>query len=442
MKNAKLSIFEHVDMRHPANIFVKAQDVDSRNGFVREIRFSDGKSALLKCQSGRTADPLIYEYLVGQFVNEKLAPRFPNFIRTYGCYHFVDPVFYAFMRDMSYSESVSPGKFRQSLVPIGAIKSKQISKAICTEDSKYNSLLIEYVNDAVTFESLLVDKAARKDVSVEIVYLLYQIYFALSCVRELFTHYDLHLENVLLQKCPGNGYYEYHYMEENGTERLSFKSRYMAKLIDYGMSFFSYGRGGGDDNNNHNHDKVGSRKLCENLCMDSVCNRNVGKFENTECGGEYGVKYCRDDMRKPKYNDYHISRLRKNESHDLKLAHQLLPRLLNKNSYLQFFRAHVLTRIEYGKGYNDHGGNNHEYAKWRNEYRNKDIADPREFGTVENVAVENKRPIRNVSEMEYALRQFIKAGGGAGQRRGDVGKGWGAKRGDFYISVRTGYVFK
>ena len=416
--------FDHVDVKAAANVYAKAQEVDSRNGFVREIRFHGENSRLMKCQTSITADPLVYEYLAGMFVNTYLVPRFPNFIQTYGCYRFSDHNFYQFLQNMRDPQRVLPATFRKCLTTVN-VNAANITTEICSQNAKYNCLLLEYVQISTTFEALLKHK---EEAGREVAGLLYQIYFALSRVKDVFTHYDLHMDNVLLQKCPDGGYYDFHYFDDANREKVRFKSQYMAKFIDYGMSYYLDGaRGVGGVG--------GSRGVCESLCREPRCNANVGRYENTECGGEFGVKYCRDDKRKPRYNDYHISRLRKNESHDLKLAHQLLP-YMQGNVTLQRLGVEVLGRIDYGKGYGSEG--DVEYKKWRTEYRNKDIDDPREFGTEESVLGDGGGRggrIKNVVDLERALADFL--------RVNDKYDGRGSKaKGSYYIYANGRYKLR
>jgi hypothetical protein len=61
----------------------------------------------------------------------------------------------------------------------------------------------------------------------------------LSSLSKVFTHYDLHANNVLVYEPVNGSYIEYHY--HIGSEEIIFKSRYIAKIIDYGRCYFNPG---------------------------------------------------------------------------------------------------------------------------------------------------------------------------------------------------------
>jgi hypothetical protein len=61
----------------------------------------------------------------------------------------------------------------------------------------------------------------------------------LSTLSNDFTHYDLHLQNILVYEPVKGSYIEYHY--HIGTEEIIFKSKYIAKIIDYGACYFNPG---------------------------------------------------------------------------------------------------------------------------------------------------------------------------------------------------------
>ena len=72
----------------------------------------------------------------------------------------------------------------------------------------------------------------------ELLYALAQVYIPLSSLMNNFTHYDLHSSNVVLYEPVKDSYLEYHYHLVNGTV-VTFKSKYIVKIIDYGRSYFN-----------------------------------------------------------------------------------------------------------------------------------------------------------------------------------------------------------
>ena len=63
---------------------------------------------------------------------------------------------------------------------------------------------------------------------------LFQVYGALHKIRNEFTHYDLHYDNILLTELPNN-YFSYNFNTEKNVYNVH--SKYMVKIIDYGRSY-------------------------------------------------------------------------------------------------------------------------------------------------------------------------------------------------------------
>lgn len=112
------------------------------------------------------------------------------------------------------------------------------------KDSKHIALLIQHINSAHSLHDMTNYSRFNNN---ELVYTLFQIYMTLSCVAEKYTHFDLHTNNILIYEPVKNKYIEYHYHTKDGE--VSFKSKYITKIIDYGRCFFR-----------DNHTKTGSSK--------------------------------------------------------------------------------------------------------------------------------------------------------------------------------------
>jgi hypothetical protein len=176
----------------------------------------------------------------------------------------------------------------------------------------------------------------------ELLYILYQIYAPLSILSNHFTHYDLHTGNVMLYEPIKGSYIQYHYHYENHT--VTFKSKYIVKIIDYGRSYFL--------------DEPPPRDMYLDLCDSDVC---------PSCGKYNGYTFL------GKHNSYHISSQTRNMSHDLRLL-DMLGRYPIYNDYLyNLIQATI---------YNEH------------------------FGTPE-VTVKNDWSIGNVNDAKEHLEQLM-----------------------------------
>ena len=123
-----------------------------------------------------------------------------------------------------------------------------------------------------------------------------------------FTHYDLHLENVLLYEPVKGKYIQYHYHLNANTE-ITFKCCYIAKIIDYGRSYFV--------------DKYSPNivtKTSSNIRY-KVCNIKACDSSESKCGDDYGYGILAPED--PPGNFFFISSSTRNMSHDLRLLYEI-----------------------------------------------------------------------------------------------------------------------
>jgi len=130
------------------------------------------------------------------------------------------------------------------------------------------------------------------------------VYMPLTVLSNRFTHYDLHDSNVLLYDLKDK-YIEYKYVL-NKKETISFKSSYVAKIIDYGRCYFNYNELGFENDKRFEN----SSQVFETLCKTEKC--------DPDCGWNYGY-----DWLYPVDNKYFIVSSVKNSSHDLQLLQSI-----------------------------------------------------------------------------------------------------------------------
>lgn len=194
----------------------------SLNGCVHEIKFKHRdyvSYAVLKSSKLRSSDNLIYEYFMGLFIN-KVNEYLPTFLETYGIYK-CSPEFH----DKLVSRERQPVTIDKEIVFLDATNAEIIKRG-CT-NPLYNQILIQHVKNAESMFNKLRDTDFLKN---EMFYVLFQVYAALYALRGKFTHFDLHANNILLQKPFPTGVMEFHY------DDIVFHSPYIVKIIDYGRS--------------------------------------------------------------------------------------------------------------------------------------------------------------------------------------------------------------
>ena len=346
---------------------------ESANGFVKEFEYEREAYkayAVLKSSLEKDSDNLLYEYVVGQVINKYFMKRFPCFVETYGHYK------YSYnKRDMF--RNAGPGKpdMNKILIPYDA---NYIPIDTSCESSNDMCILIQHIKGA----SSIGDKAyntlsgqgkynnPKKDINFitnDLLYSLFQVYFPLSHLKDNYTHYDLHGDNVILYKPVDGKYIQYHYHYLNG-EVVTFKSQFISKIIDYGRSYFNVSP-------HEIHPRMkSSSDYDELLCETPECNNT-----NEECGDESGYGW----MGGPHSDDrYHISTSLRNMSHDLRLL-----AMLNKDwdrTNFQSNRAYVNLQTMLAKVF-------YEF----------------EFGTPEVVKNKKTSIIFNVTDAEIAMKLLI-----------------------------------
>jgi hypothetical protein len=274
----------------------------SANGFVKDLTYErDGyvANAILKSSIKTNGDNLLYEGLVGMALND-MCQIFPCFLETYGIYTYKDNLPHEKMKT---EKETRPVYLKAGLKKLKTVQKSDIKEAC--KNSILMAVLIQHLNEATTIGDKFHDYIDFTDfVSNELLYILYQVYLPLAAMEESFTHYDLHTGNVLLYEPVKGKYIEYHYHlkpDKDGNKKLiSFKSRYIAKIIDYGRCFFAAGNGFTDNSEDF---------------FKAVCD------ECKNCGGDKGFGWL--DNRYPsmdKHNSY-ICSSKPNVSHDLRLMY-------------------------------------------------------------------------------------------------------------------------
>jgi len=345
----------------------------SNNGFVKEIKYKRNDYlayAALKSSAAADSDNLAYEYLVGQFIN-KQCQFYPCFLETYGFFYYKNPAVWKTMRDgVVINSNILPA----SLEPGDPTDYNKM----CTS-SKYGAVLIQHLKDARTINDLL--KLTGSSLAImlfyEILYILYQVYMPLAQLKNNFTHYDLHDGNVLVYEPIKGKHIHYHYHIGSG-QTVSFKSPYIAKVIDYGRSYFKY---------KGTTSQLNSPDIYKKLCDEPECNKGE------HCGYDNGFEW----MAGPLSNEnFFICSQFPNMSHDIRLLSSLKGRfddIKYKVSSLKgklrtgFDELHnFLDKVKFGMGIK---GNNKVY------------------GTNVNKKMGFPGSINNVVDAERGLREII-----------------------------------
>jgi hypothetical protein len=247
------------------------------NGIVNILKYEIGggfphgclSTAILKTAIDKEADNLFYEYMVGvEYVNKQLE-YFPCFVETYALYTNKED---KKILKKKGDKKLSSDNFKM-------VTDKTSYEDTC-DNSDILSLLIQNIDNSITFNTFR--RSYSRGCVIDV---LYQVYSVLSVLKDEFTHYDLHSDNVLIYTIPNNEYVKLRYYESD-REYIEIETRYIAKIIDYGRCFYKG--------------------------VKSYLPKSFKKAE--ECGYNFFSHFI-DPI------DYYISALLVNKSHDMLLAY-------------------------------------------------------------------------------------------------------------------------
>lgn len=365
---------------------IKTIGAVSANGFVKDLTYeNDGyvANAILKSSAKSHGDNLLYEGLVGEFLND-VGKVVPCFVETYGIYKYTTSSIY---NEMKSHKSNNPFLLEPGLEKFKTIEQHDLNEAC--KRSLYMAVLIQHLNDVSSIGDKLHNKSTFVDfVSNDLLYILFQIYFPLSMLGTLFTHYDLHTNNVLLYEPVKGKYIEYHYHNvRNDAGKLttvSFKSKYIAKIIDYGRCYF-------DDVDGNGFTKD-SKSIYNAVCATKDCNK---------CGNEQGFGWLEHNPKLLPYNSFICSQI-PNVSHDLRLLY-IISKYAEKTGPLWngpgYKLVDLLNKVEYGKGV--------KLSKEKTDLLATDSKAAVYAGTRENDVSGLPSKINNVMDASHELQRII-----------------------------------
>jgi hypothetical protein len=375
IKKIKKHFDGFVNFNH-VNSIRKIGEVSS-NGFVKELEYEhEGYKAhaVLKSATKVNSDNLYYEYLVGIFVNY-ICKFSPNFLETYGIYKYNSDAEYQEMQKLTAKKDALSGLDLIDTTPLADIAiekttSREQQKSehlrVACKQSKYISILIQHIKDAETLHNKCSSVMSIFFIRNDLHNVLFQVYWTLFVLNNRFTHYDLHTNNVLLYQPDKNSFIQYFCHMDDGSV-ISFRSSYIAKIIDYGRCYYDFGI---EPTDKDNYDVYAeSTDIYDALCKEKKC--------KPKCGNGFGFRTFNDDF----YKKFHIDSLKPNVSHDLRLLNILgnFANIKNKIKTHNPIVSDLLRKVVYNSDY----------------------------GTPENNAVGYPATINNVKDAMWALKDII-----------------------------------
>lgn len=306
---------------------------ESSNGYVYKLDYNitDGTiyNVVLKIPQDNNADNLVYEYLVGNCINE-FCKFYPCFIKTYSIGRFISiDLHNELFRKIGKDKTKTLDKYIQlldkynieNMILTGCESNEFLTLFTQYIPINYNlkNYIKQYTNPPTSWEKLAF-KNECIDQLYELTTILHMIYQLLSSFADKFTHYDLHLENVVLIEVPDNRFIHtiFHYPD---GRVLHYNMCYIPVIIDYGHCFVNCKQ--------MNESKPNSVEIMKIVCNnDAIRNPKNPSCLHT-CGNLTGYHYStnldeKDEFLLPSIENNFIDYTRKNISHDCRLMHEIL----------------------------------------------------------------------------------------------------------------------
>jgi hypothetical protein len=324
--------FRNLSLVNKANI--KRIGKPSANGFIIEMPFTKNSFTAytaLKCAAEKESDNLFYEYYVGKFFINNYINILPSFVETYDCYTFNNESDWSKLKnftntnDINLTNMITRKLISEERTPENNHNNEdaEMFGRSCVENKK-NCILIQHFDNFRSVGDQYKDN--YDNIKYEILNILYQVYFSLTILKDVYTHYDLHRDNVCLYK-PYNGkkYIQMRYHLLSGRV-IEFPSEYIVKIIDYGRNYFNNGL--------QNTKKI----LNDYVCNNTLC--------QPDCGLEVGYEYIQGNEYNTSADFFWIFPNQKNMSHDLKFAYFFYDYLKKLKIFNKFIYNDV--EIKYG----------------------------------------------------------------------------------------------
>ena len=301
------------------------------NGYVYKLRYaapepiSKTYSVILKINQDAEADNLVKEYLVGQCINE-YSKFYPCFSKTYMIGVFSTPRIENYNAFTSQSISNSLDTYIQPL-DIRNIEQLIINGCRLNE---YLTLFTQYIPAAYNLNEYLrsisvgsslnpshprIIQEASVHKLYELTAILHMVYQLLASFADKFTHYDLHLSNILLIEVPNNQFIHvvFHYPDER---IIQYNMCYIPVVIDYGHCFVHC-------------QQINTKEIMKTVCKNDSKRTPDGSACQETCGNMCGYRHSTDYDEKndtfqlASVDNHFIDYTRSNVSHDCRLLNEM-----------------------------------------------------------------------------------------------------------------------
>jgi hypothetical protein len=314
----KYNLFYDINL---INLPIKKIGQESANGFINLLEYKNNKDsntfkAVLKSSLKLNADNNYYEFVVGNCIN-KIKEYFPNFAYTFLYMNPTDELKRELMTGKLNNPNLLKNLNIRPKININRLETFYNIGQGCIKNGN-SSILLEYIPNSYGIDDILKDNDFLLNYDYNLFSIMFQVYAALVGLKDIYTHYDLHRDNVMIIKLPQKMIINYTNLS------ISLYTKYMPVIIDYGRSHIDCSK-----LNLH----ISSKKIADIACNTKKCNKNGKNNCNTIDKGLYVYK------ENDKYSDLpffsYINMRTKNESFDSRYIIDMMFYKINENSLLR-----------------------------------------------------------------------------------------------------------
>lgn len=258
---------------------------DTISSFVYKLNYKKGQSrftliykalnSIDKSENWKYSN-ILYEFYVGKSINI-IKEYLPNFVYTFGIDLAMCPY------DPIVGDKLILNNIKTDFDDFGLIENG------CLFD-KHNGLLTEYLSNSKTFLSMLSDEEFMNLAYIDynLFSTLFQLYAALYSLRDIYTHQDLHLKNVMIITLPNPLNIIYNI---DDVEYILI-TKYIPVIIDYSSNYINFDQ--------QYNSCIYLNKACETRCnnpgYDGKCNLikhglNNSTPDSYDPSSKYGKRY-------------------------------------------------------------------------------------------------------------------------------------------------------
>ena len=312
VKDLYLTKYENFINKDLIVLPIKRIGSPSANGFINLINYKNLTDintfkTVLKTSVQLSSDNNYYEYVVGNCINI-IKEFLPNFIYTFTFSNLNPNLKNSLSNNKIFNDLLSfkNGTDFKNKINHSELQNYDNIGNGC-ENNNRASVLIEYVPNGVSIDDLIKESEFLMDINYNIFCLLFQIYAALVALKDIYTHYDLHLGNIMIVKLPKKVKMVYKNL------KVILYTKYIPVIIDYGRSHINCLKLG---------TTIFSRVFSEISCENPKCNSLGDGSCDTRLKGLVIQK--NKDNYSNQDDFYNINLRLKNESFDLRFLHNFM----------------------------------------------------------------------------------------------------------------------